>query len=323
MNRKLDFRKILIALAVACSILLLSACRGIELENKTEQVEEYTRSQAMIFLANERNRYQNAYSSEIWSIQVGEDAATFDTLLISNVKDYLEMIKLLTMMAQERGITLSSVQKDQVRQMTEAYTRELSSADQTFIGCSREDVQKMYTDYYLAVKMAQSLTNINSADISDSEVKVITVSQIATSDIKKAKAILKRLKIDGANFNSMASRYSELQQIETQLEMSSENGLIERTAFELEEGEISNILFVDDMYYIVRCVCGYDKEATEERKERLVTAAQSLQFRQEFEPYRKQHNVIFFEPFWSEQGLIRGEGSTVQNFFEIFEKYAG
>ena len=45
---------------------LLSGCKGVELENKTEQVRGYSRQQAMILLANERNRYQNVYSPEIW-----------------------------------------------------------------------------------------------------------------------------------------------------------------------------------------------------------------------------------------------------------------
>lgn len=315
-------KRIILSLAVIFSILSVSACKGIELENKTEQVEEYTKSQAMILLANERNRYQNAYSPEIWKIVVGEDGTTFDTLLIGNVKDYLEMIKLLTMMAEERGISLSSMERDQVRQMTETYLEGLSAEDQAYIGCSKDDIQKMYTDYYTAAKMALSLTDSASMDLSDSEVKVIRISQIGTTDLKKAMAILKRVKIDGANFNSMASRYSELSEIEVELKKSPENGLIENTAFSLEEGEISNILCRGDMYYIIRCVNGYDKEATEARKEGLVTAAKSLQFRQEFEPYRKQHNVVFFEPFWSQQGLLTQGSSTVENFFEIFESYA-
>jgi len=230
------------------------------------------------------------------------------------------MIKLLTMMAEERSITLSSMERDQVRQMTDLYTEGLTAGDQAFIGCSRDDVLKMYTDYYTATKMAGSLTDTTRMDLSDSEVKVIRISQIGTTDIKKAKAILKRVKIDGANFNSMASRYSELSQIEVELKKSPDNGLIEQTAFSLEEGEISNILCRGDMYYIIRCVNGYDKEATEKRKEGLVTAAKSLQFRQEFEPYRNQHNVVFFNSFWSQQGLLSGGSSTVENFFEIFEQ---
>jgi len=45
-------------------------------------VEEYTRQQAMILLAIERNRYQNAYSQDILKIVVGEDGTTFETLLV-------------------------------------------------------------------------------------------------------------------------------------------------------------------------------------------------------------------------------------------------
>ena len=309
------------AAALAC-MLVLSSCKGLELENKTEQVEEYTRAQAMIFLANERNRYQNAYSAGIWDIRVDETGQTFDSMLISAVKDYLQTVKLLCMMAGERGVSVTSRERDLIRQMTDDYTAGLTAADIQYIGCSREDVQKMYTEYYTACKMAKTLISRSQTDISDSEVKVIRIMQIGTADVKKAKAILKKLKIDGADFNSMASRYSELDQIEVELKKGTAGDLIEQTAFSLEEGGISNILCENDMYYIVKCVNGYDRTATEERKKGLETALNSKAFQEELEPYRKAHNIVFFERFWDSVDFSAGEGSTVSDFFDIYENYA-
>ena len=91
---------------ILLAALFLSSCKGLELENKTEQIEEYTRVQAMIIIANERNRYENAYSSEVWKITVDDNDSSFDKLMIQNVKQYLEKIKLLCMLAEERGVVL-------------------------------------------------------------------------------------------------------------------------------------------------------------------------------------------------------------------------
>jgi len=309
-------------LAAASVVLLLSGCRGIELENKTEQIEEYTRSQAMIILANERNRYQNAYSEDIWNITVDEKDGTFDKLTVSNVKEYLQKVKLLCLMAQEQGIAVNSRERDLIRQMTEEYMNQMTQADLAYIGCSREDVTKMYTEYYTACKMADSMVKDAAVDISDSEVKVIRIMQIGTADEKKAKAILKKVKIDGSDFNSMASRYSELGQIELELKKGEKGDLIEKAAFALEEGGISNILCKDGMYYIIKCVNGYDREATDSRKQGIRTALNSLSFRKALEPFEKEHNIVFFENFWKEVDLKSGKDSTIDSFFDIYHMYA-
>ena len=309
-----------ILLLIASMLAFLSSCKGIELENKTEQVEEYTRAQAMIIISNERSRYEKAYSDEIWKISAGDDETTFDLLVIKNVKDYLEKIKLLCMMAEENGVSLTSTERESVKQMTDAYMQGLSSADLSYTGAKREDVLKMYTDFYTAVKMAEYVS-VSDTDLSDSEVKVIRIMQIVTDDVKKAKAILKRVKIDEASFSSMASRFTESPEIELTLYKSDSPGLIERTAFSLEEGQISNILCVDGLYYIIRCTNGYDMEATLKRKEGLLTALRSLNFYKELEPYGERHNIVFFEHFWNELSFREPAGNTSDNFFDIFEAY--
>ncbi len=318
------YRKIIITgiiAAVELTLMLsLSGCRGMELENKTEMVEEYTKPQAMILIANERNRYEAAYSDKIWQVQVGDEAAGFDKLTIQNVKDFMEEIKLLNLLAADRGITVNSTERDLIRRITDEYMAGLSEGDLSYIGCSREDVQTVYTDYYTADKLINSITSNVDTDISDSEVKVIKIAEIGTSDLKKAKAILKRIKIDGESFSAMASRYNELETSECTLMRSEKPDLIEQTAFSLEEGQTSNILAVGDMYYIINCVDGYAEEETLERKERLSKALDTKAVREIVEPYRKEHNIQLLERFWNEIDFSEPSGSTADNFFDVYNK---
>ena len=319
-NRILKNLRLRFAAAVLLlTALLLSSCRGVELENKIVQVEGYTRPQAMILLANERNRYQDLYTPVIWEAK-SADGTGFDRQLIDSVKSFAEQLKLICMMAEERNFSLSSTERDLIRQMSERYYGSLSAADRDYIGCSEEDVRTLYTDYFTAVRLIQSFTGDVSSEISDSEVKVIRIQQIATSDLKKAKAILALVKLHDADFESMASRYSEI--AETELTLSRGGGdLKEKTAFSLEEGGISNILAIGDLYYIVRCVDGYDEEATRIRKQQLSTSLNSAAFQEVFGPYQKEHNIRFTERFWNEVSFLEGEDCTVQNFFDIYEEY--
>lgn len=308
------------ALLILLAAFLLWGCHGLELEEKTEEVEEYTRPQAMILIANERNRYESVYSGDIWKISVSDDNTGLDKLTVQNVKQYLEQMKLLCMLAEERGIAVSSQERDLLRQLTDEYMAGLSDGDLAYIGCDRTDVQKLYTDYYTANKLVNSITSRVSSEISDSEAKVIKIQQIGTADLKKAKAILKRVKIDGANFNSLASRYTETETIEETLMRGSRGDLIERTAFGLEEGQVSNILQIGEMYYIIKCVDGYSKEATLQRKNRLEKAMNNQAFQEEFGPYSQEHRIRFSERFWNEIDFGEPSGSTVNNFFDLYEK---
>ncbi len=317
---KNQIRKMLMALLCLAAALFLVSCRGIELENKTEFVEEYTKPQAMILIANERNRYENIYSEQIWDIALGEGETGFDKLTVHNVKQFMEQIKLLGMLAEERGITASSQERDVIRQVTDEYMHGLSDADLAYIGCDRSDVQKLYTDFFIAEKLVRSITGEVDTEISDSEVKVIRIQQIGTVDLKKAKAILKRIKIDGESFSSMASRYTETDTTDLTLMRTDTDDLISRTAFALEEGQTSNILAVGDMYYIINCVDGYAENETLERKERLKKAMNSMAVREILGPYQSEHNIKFVERFWNEIEFGDDGGSTVESFFDVYNE---
>lgn len=311
--------RIRLLLGVLMLSLFLNACKGLELENKTEQVEGYSKEQSMILLANERNRYEKLYGPEVWSIRIGEEETSFDQLTIQNVKLFMEQMKLLCMLAEERGVTVSSRERDAIRQLVDRYMDSLTEGDLAYMGCTAEDVTRIYTDYYTAVKLTRLLTRDSGSEISDSEVKVIRIQQIATADEKKAKAILKRIKIDKAAFASMASRFTEAEEIEFTLQKTPSPGLFERTAFSLEEGQISNILCIEGMYYIIKCVDGYDEEATRERKSHLKTAIDAGVLKEVLDPYQAEHNIRFIEKFWSQTDFREESGSTADNFFDLYE----
>lgn len=314
------FGRVLLPAVLLFCLLLLSGCRGMELENKTEQVEGYTKAQAMIVLANERNRYQNVYTPEIWNVPLGESDEPFSKYMVQNVKQFLEQLKTLNLLAEERGITATSRERDAVRVLAEQFYNGLSEADRAYVGCSLEDVQSVYMDYFIADKTAAVLTEGAADELSDSEAKIIHVQQIVTSSLKKATALLKMVKIDGDDFSLMARRYSESDEVERELERGSSENLYEKTAFSLEEGQISNIVEMDGLYYIIKCTDGYDEEATLLRKDRLEAALLDKQFLSEYEPYRKEHTVKFTESFWNRIDFSEGADCKYTNFFELYRE---
>ena len=309
----------LLLLILSLISLFAVSCRGIELENKTMEVEGYTEPQAMIIVANERNRYQNVYTDAIWNIEVDGDV-TFDKYLISSVKSFMEQIKLIDMMAEERGVTVTSTERDKIRQLSERYMEGLTEADRAYIGADTDDVNKVYTDYFLANKMAELLTSSADSEISDSEAKIIHVQQIVTASEKKAMALLKMIKIDGDDFETMARRYSEDETIDRELMRDREDDIYEKTAFSLDEGEISNIVEMDGKYYIIKCTDGYDEQATLERKDKLRKAILNKAFQETYSSFKAENNIRFGERFWNKIDFSEGKDSHVMNFFDLYDE---
>lgn len=309
----------LLLLILSLISLFAVSCRGIELENKTMEVEGYTEPQAMIIVANERNRYQNVYTDAIWNIEVDGDV-TFDKYLISSVKSFMEQIKLINMMAEERGVTVTSKERDKIRQLSERYMEGLTEADRAYIGADTDDVNKVYTDYFLANKMAELLTSSADSEISDSEAKIIHVQQIVTASEKKAIALLKMIKIDGDDFETMARRYSEDETIDRELMRDREDDIYEKTAFSLDEGEISNIVEMDGKYYIIKCTDGYDEQATLERKDKLRKAILNKAFQETYSSFKAENNIRFGERFWNKIDFSEGTDSHVMNFFDLYDE---
>ena len=319
MKKKLHLWIILMTMLMVSSFSM-SGCRGLELENKTEEIAGYTESQARIVLVNELSRYEKAYMDAILDVPVDETEGTFEDVLVSNVKEFMEQLKLLCMLAEERGVALTSQERDELRELSEEYYSGLTEADRDIIGCSPEDVQQVYEDYYLAEKLIDTLTADAKSDISDSEAKIIEIQQICTSDLKKALAILKLSKIDGYDFASLASRYTEASEVTIKLQRGSRGGLYEETAFSLDEGEISNIIEVGGLYYIIKCTNGYDERATAERKEILESAINTRAFSQVYDSYKSEHPVRFRDRFWDEIDLSELTEADADNFFELYDE---
>ena len=71
----------------------LTACSGQASSGQRSMgsVTEYTPGQIRMVAATERNRYQNIYTSQLWSVAADGEGNTFETLLKGQVEQFLKM----------------------------------------------------------------------------------------------------------------------------------------------------------------------------------------------------------------------------------------
>jgi len=311
-------RLLIIAAAVSA---MLSGCKTeIPLVSEIKETKLYTLPQSMIILATERNKYQQLYTSQIWGVEL-PGGQTFETYLMDQVREFLQEMKMMNLLAESKGVTLTSGEKEEMRKASEEYYNSLTPDDIAYMGVSQSDVRFMYEEYYLSNKVVVELTRDMNLEISDSEAKVIAVEEIVMSDKAAADEVLLKLKEQGADFSAIAREYSENGVVECKMGRGEDPGALEDAAFGLAEGEISQVTESQGKYYIIRCISDYDEAATQERKSGLYTSRKKEAFDQIYAQFKQDNPVTFSNNIWKDLTFSKDDKTTTTSFFEIYNKY--
>ncbi|ADL05749.1 peptidylprolyl isomerase [Lacrimispora saccharolytica] len=310
-----------VLLAAAVTIIMLSGCRAdIPLISETSSTKAYSLPQSMVIVATERNRYQEIYTSQIWGVDL-PDGQTFETYLVDQVKEFLQEMKMMNLLARNKGVTLTSAEKEEVRKASEEFFSSLTKEDISYMGAAEEDVRTMYEEYYLSNKVVDELTKDMNLEISDSEAKVIVVEQIVMSDEAEAGEVLLKAGSEGADFSALAREYSEDGSVERKVGRGEDPGPFEDAAFSLSAGQISQVVENKGKYYIIRCVNDYDEDATQERKAGLYQKRKKEAFDQIYSQFKQENPVTFSNEIWKDVKFSKDDRTTTTNFFEIYRKY--
>lgn len=310
-----------IFLAVLALIALLTGCKAdIPIVSEIAETKAYTLPQSMIILATERNRYQQIYTSQIWGIDLPGDQ-NFETYLIEQVKEFLQEMKMMNLLAESKGVTLTSSEKEKVRKASDEYFGSLTKEDIAYMGITEEDVHSMYEQYYLSNKVVTELTKDMNLEISDSEAKVIIVDQIVLTDKAQADQVLSLATAEGADFSALAREHSIEETMERHIGRGEVSKAYEEAAFALLEGEISPVVEDNGRFYLIKCVDDYDETATQERKAGLYRKRKKEAFDQIYNKYKEENPVTFSNEIWKDVRFSKEDKTTTTNFFEIYKKY--
>jgi len=308
-------------LAVLALIALLTGCKAdIPIVSEIAETKAYTLPQSMIILATERNRYQTIYTSQIWGIDLPGDQ-NFEIYLVDQVKEFLQEMKMMNLLAEDKGVTLTSGEKEAVRKASAEYFESLTKEDITYMKVTEEDVKTMYEQYYLSNKVVTELTKDMNLEISDSEAKVIIIDQIVLKDKEQADHVLSLATVEGTDFSALAREYSIEETMERHIGRGEVSKPYEEAAFALLAEEISPVVEDKGKYYIIKCVNDYDETATQERKSGLYRTRKKEAFDQIYNKYKEEHPVTFSNEIWKDVKFSKEDKTTTTNFFEIYKKY--
>ena len=341
---KKRFVKIAACIVMGAVLFCAGGCQGNKMFDKKLKENEvvgigdntYSKAQAMLFLLTEKTIYSNSYGEEIWSKKMGEQSA--QEYVKDTVKSQLIQLNAMYQMAQEKEITLTDTQKEQIKKSAQSYYDSLSKEDIDELGIVLSDITNMYTQYAVSKKLVDTVTKDVDIEISDTAARVMKIQYVYLSNQKKGEdgettplskkeiknckdtleSIQKAVKEDKKDFSTLAHKYSEDDVVEMELSGSDMTQEFVDAAFALEKGKLSDILELENGYYLIYCVEDYLVEKTEKNKEKMQEERLQEAFNKEYEAFYKKQEILFNESLWNDIDLSELPDLSVTNFYTSY-----
>lgn len=342
-------RRLLVVLLCMALVISLSGCGDdteIVLttgfyENEVFRIEGmscYT-AEVMIYLTNIRNQYEDVFGEEIFAQSI--DGIPIEESIKQTVLARIAKIKMMNLMAEYYEIALDERELELAEYAAAEYYQSLSAEEITSMaGATQETVQQLYEEYALANKVYQYLVQEVDQEISDDEARTVTVWQIFLStsydrgngervDVSvaereavyaQAEDLCERI-AEGEDFASLASEYSDAEELEAYYRKGEQEEPLVEAVFGLAEDEVSGIVEGEQGYYIFRCVSTYDMEQTEARKREIVKERQQEMFGQIYTMFIGDKKCYLNEELWNAISFTEQASGATSNFFDVYAKY--
>ncbi len=280
--------------------------------------ESYSLPQAKVYLANYKNLYGTVSGVNLWE-QESQSKPLGDY-----VKDLTisQMTKILSMdsLAKSRNISLDETEKTKVQKAAKAYYDSLNEQELSYLEVSETDIQKLYEDYSLAQKLYESLTADINSEVSDDEARIMDAMQIVVKDKKTARSVSKAL-AEGGDFATLASSYNEAEEVTIQFGRGQLPKEVEKAAFALGNGTVSDCIQTEDGYYFIYCVNKFNEELTDDNKLKIVQQREKEAFGDVYDAYSRTISKKVYKKVWEDVVVDASKEIATDSFFAVYEEH--
>ena len=291
----------------------------------------------MVYLTNIQDQYEDVYGSEIWDRKI--DGVRLEDNIKEMALSKMAQVKAINLLAKEKGIQLDEDELALVEEATDTYYNSLNDTEIEKMGIDRNTIKKLYSEYALSEKLYRYIISDINPEISDDEARTITVQHIliktynldedgnrqdystyAKEDAyRRAEEVLKMVREDGADFEEIAAEYSEDNVITYSFGKGEMDAVFENAAFNLGNGEISDIVTTEYGYHIIKCLSTFNREVTDANKVKIVEERRNEAFGDEYDHYVESLTKDLNNELWEQVSFIDDPQVTTSDFFEVFD----
>lgn len=296
-------------------------------------------AEGKVYLADLLETYKKTYGEELLSQDFNGITAT--EFLKENVVSKLSRVKILNKMADKWEISLSQEEKELAGKAAEQYWEALGEENGKKLEVTKKQIVKMYEEYLLAEKTFAFLTEGEKVEVSEDEARIIIVwhvyfktyektedGQVIDYDAEekqkvfaKANQALEELEA-GTDFVSVAKKYSDDPVYEYEIGRGEMPAEFDKAAFNLEAGEMSQIVETPYGFHIIKCISDFEEGKTKLNKELLLQEKQYENYEQIYGDYTRDVTTVFNEKSWKKVTL-EDVDSGCDKFFTILDNLKG
>lgn len=317
-------------------VVLTSGLKEEEIFRIDSQV--CTKQEMMLYLVNTQKIYEEVYGAQIWQTKTQD--ATIEDSLKENVLAKISRIKVLVLLADEKGVSLTKDEKQKAERAGKIYFDSLTEYEKDALDIEQDDIVQAYTEYALANKVYDYLVQDVNPEISDDDARTITVSQIFISTYRKdlhgrvisysdslkteayKRAQRARQSIaEGEDFFTVQAQVSESATKELSFRKGQMGTAYEEAAFALANEEISNVVETPEGFYILKCLNTFNRDETDANKVIILEEQKKAAFEAEYERFLGTLTGNLNHKAWDAITLFDDPQILTNSFFEKYELY--
>lgn len=288
--------------------------------------EVCTYSEAMVVLTNLKNQYDSMFKSDLWHEEF--KGRTLEDYVKEEAINKLSKIKCMVLLAEKKGISLDQVEVKKAEETASEYYQSLNKEEIAYMSLDEETLVDLYKQYALAIKAYNEITKDVQEEVSDDEARIVTVQQVCVkcTETEKEKAktdaedILKRAK-NGEDFSLLMDLNPEDVQGTLTFGRGDVPDEYVKAAFDLEEGQISDVIEIDGGYYVLKCVSHLERSLTDSNKEKITKERKDAAFHQVYDSFIKKLSSDFNDEAWNKVTLVKDDNIVTTSFFDVYGEY--
>lgn len=297
-----------------------------------------TKSEIMIYLVNTENIYDEVFGEKIWKVpyEDGDVESRYKETILARISQ----IKAMNLYAKEIGVNLNDEEKKNISMAANEYFSSLSNEEKQLFNVSEDLLYNMYAEFAVANKVYEEVTKGVNPEISDDEARTVTIrsiliktynidengnkiqysQQMKADAMKRAYEILGKIKA-GEEFEILEADYNEDEKSSYSFARGVMPKVIEDAAFNLDEGEVSDVIESEYGYHIIKVISNFDEEQTDINKQLIVSKRKEEAFVETYDNYIKTLTSSINMDLWNSISYERSEGVSTTTFFDVYDKY--
>ena len=292
----------------------------------------------MLYLVTLQNQYENVYGSEIWNVEI--EGRNLEENLKNNALAKVAQIKTMNLMASSYGTSLTTKEVELVGEAAKEFYDSLNETEKSLMEVDYDTVFNAYTEYALAQKLYGYIIKDINPEVSDDEARTIKVQHIliktyakdgtgkkipyTENSRRKAKEKAEEayaLAMEGTDFDELIRTYGDNEIGTISFGKGEVDPVLEEKAFNLSNGQISEVIETEDGYVILKCISTFDKAETDANKLKIVEEKRKEVFGEQYNEFVDSLTRHLNKKLLDEIAFIHDKDVKTSDFFEIIEKH--